>query len=191
MGVRKHGAIEVITGCMFSGKSDVLLKRAERCFYAKLPYHLYKPALDTRDRSAVASRNGGRLEATNVESARVLLDLHPPGEESLSTFIGIDEGQFFESESVEVLPHVVSTLADRGYRVVIAGLNTDHFGDPFVSIANLMALADDVTLLHAICMGCGSLATRTERMVEGGRFVVGSSEYTAKCRSCFVPSPSE
>jgi thymidine kinase len=178
-----HGSIEVVCGSMFSGKTDELIRRLIRSTIAKQKVQVFKPAIDIRYAvEKVASHAGSTYDATPVEKAveiRSKLD-------NDTTVVGIDEAQFFDPEIVVV----VQELAARGVRVIVAGLDTDFRGEPFGSMPMLMAEAEDVLKLHAICMVCGENASRTQRLVNGkpARFddpvvIVGASElYEARCR---------
>jgi thymidine kinase len=178
-----HGSIEVICGSMFSGKTDELIRRLVRATIAKQKVQVFKPAIDVRYAvEKVTSHAGSNFDACPVEKAadiRSKLD----GD---TTVVGIDEAQFFDAEVV----HVAKALADRGVRVLVAGLDTDFRGEPFGPMPVLMSIAEHVTKLHAICMVCGEEASRTQRLVNGSpaRFddpvvIVGASEmYEARCR---------
>lgn len=179
----RPGWIEVIVGCMFSGKTEELIKQMHRAEYARLISQIFKPRLDARySADHVASHNQTLKKATPVESATELLALV----ESHTQVIGIDEGQFFGDDLLQV----ASTLADAGKRVVIAGLDTDWRGRPFGPIPNLMAIAEMVHKQYAICMVCGELANRTQRLVAANEdILVGSTEaYEARCRLHFDPA---
>ncbi len=178
-----HGSIEVICGSMFSGKTDELIRRLVRATIAKQKVQVFKPAIDVRYAvEKVASHTGATFDAVPVEKAaqiRSKLDED-------TTVVGIDEAQFFDPYIVDI----TRELAGRGVRVIVAGLDTDFRGEPFGSMPVLMAEAEDVTKLHAICMVCGDSASRTQRLVNGkpARYndpvvIVGASElYEARCR---------
>jgi len=178
-----HGSIEVICGSMFSGKTDELIRRLVRATIAKQKVQVFKPAIDVRYAvEKVASHTGSTFDAIPVEKAseiRSRLDKD-------TTVVGIDEAQFFDTDVV----NVARELAARGVRVLIAGLDTDFRGEPFGSMPILMAEAEHVSKLHAICMSCGDEASRTQRLVNGkpARYddpvvIVGASElYEARCR---------
>ena len=178
-----HGSIEVVCGSMFSGKTDELIRRLIRSTIAKQKVQVFKPAIDIRYAvEKVASHAGSTYDATPVEKAaeiRSKLD-------NDTTVVGIDEAQFFDPEIVAI----VRELATRGVRVIVAGLDTDFRGEPFGSMPMLMAEAEDVLKLHAICMVCGENASRTQRLVNDkpARYddpvvIVGASElYEARCR---------
>lgn len=178
-----HGSIEVICGSMFSGKTDELIRRLVRATIAKQKVQVFKPAIDIRYAAEkVTSHAGTNFDATPVENAadiRTKLDRD-------TTVVGIDEAQFFDAEVVSV----AQELSERGVRVLVAGLDTDFRGEPFGFIPVLMAKAEHVSKLHAICMVCGDEASRTQRLVNGApaRYddpvvIVGASElYEARCR---------
>lgn len=178
-----HGSIEVVCGSMFSGKTDELIRRLVRATIAKQKVQVFKPAIDIRYAvEKVASHTGSTFDAIPVESSadvRSKLDTD-------TTVVGVDEAQFFDDGIVAV----VQELAARGVRVIVAGLDQDFRGEPFGSMPVLMAEAEDVTKLHAICMVCGGDASRTQRLVNGkpARYdepivIVGASEmYEARCR---------
>ncbi|HEY4666345.1 MAG TPA: thymidine kinase [Anaerolineales bacterium] len=177
------GSIEVITGSMFSGKTDELIRRLRRATIARQQVQVFKPQVDTRFRvDKVTSHAGGHFEATPVGEAGKVPGLLAAG----STVVAFDEAQFFDPAIVEVCRE----LADRGLRVIVAGLDTDFRGDPFGPMPVLMAVAERVDKLQAICMVCGEPATRTQRLIDGRParaadpvIVVGASElYEARCR---------
>ncbi len=178
-----HGTIEVITGSMFSGKTDELIRRLIRARIARQKVQVFKPAIDVRYAvEKVTSHNGSHFEATPIVAASEILQ-HL---QSDTTVIGIDEAQFFDAEIVTV----VEMLAERGLRVIIAGLDMDFRGEPFGPMPLLMAKAERVDKLQAICMVCGEPASRTQRLVNGQPahyddpvVIVGASElYEARCR---------
>jgi thymidine kinase len=177
------GFIEVITGSMFSGKTDELIRRLRRARIARQKIQVFKPAVDTRfSDTKVTSHAGSEFDATPVSSAADI----PLRIDSDTTVVAIDEAQFFEMEIIKV----VHDLADRGIRVLVGGLDTDFRGEPFGPIPILMAQAERVDKVHAICMVCGEEASRTQRLIDGkpAKFddpvvVVGASElYEARCR---------
>jgi thymidine kinase len=182
--MHKVGSIEVICGSMFSGKTDELIRRLRRARIARQKVQVFKPALDTRYvLSKVTSHAGTDFDATPVRGAgEIAAQL-----ESGTTVVAIDEAQFFDDEILPVVQH----LADDGMRVLIAGLDTDFRGEPFGPMPTLMAQAEVIDKLHAICMVCGEPATRTQRLINGkpARYhdpvvVVGASEmYEARCRA--------
>jgi thymidine kinase len=181
----RPGWVEVIVGCMFSGKSEELIKQMHRAEYARQSCQVFKPRIDARySADHVASHNKNLKKANPVETAGQLLALV----ERHTQVVGIDEGQFFGQD----LPEVVSLLADSGKRVVVAGLDTDWRGRPFGPMPALMAIAEVVHKQYAICMVCGEPATRTQRLIAAENdILVGSSEaYEARCRLHFDPELS-
>lgn len=178
-----HGSIEVVCGSMFSGKTDELIRRLVRATIAKQKVQVFKPAIDIRYAiEKVASHTGSTFDAIPVEkAAEILVKLDKD-----TTVVGIDEAQFFDAEVVSI----AQELASRGVRVLVAGLDTDFRGEPFGSMPILMAEAENVAKLNAICMICGDDASRTQRLVNGkpARYddpvvIVGASEmYEARCR---------
>ncbi len=176
----KPGWIEVIVGCMFSGKSEELIKQLRRSELAKLHCQTFKPKIDNRYHDTdVASHNNTTFPSTAVETSQEILNYVGRNID----VVGIDEGQFFDTDISEV----VTKLADSGKRVIIAGLDTDWQGQPFGPIPHLMAIADTIQKQYAICMSCGEPATRTQRLVPASNSIlVGSAEYyEARCRTCF------
>jgi thymidine kinase len=176
------GRIEVITGGMFSGKSEELLRRLRRALIARQTIQVFKPRIDSRHApDRVVTRDRREVEATSVadctELERQLLDD--------VEVVGIDEAQFFD----ETLPAIVTRLADRGVRVVIAGLDQDYRRQPFGPMPQLMALAEHVDKVHAVCVQCGATAHYSQRFAGGGEQVqVGDDEsYEARCRNCYEP----
>jgi thymidine kinase len=177
-----QGWIEVIVGCMFSGKSEELIRRLRRAQIARQRVQTFKPTIDTRfSAQDIVSHSEMRIESAVVANSRMLLDKVEPDTE----VIGIDEGQFFDLE----LPMVCNTLADRGKRVIVAGLDQDYLGKPFEPMPQLLAIAEYITKTHAICMVCGNPASHTQRLVPSGdRVLLGAQGlYEARCRACFVP----
>jgi thymidine kinase len=178
-----QGSIEVVCGSMFSGKTDELIRRLVRATIAKQKVQVFKPAIDIRYAlEKVTSHAGSNFDAIPVEKAadiRTKLDQN-------ATVVAIDEAQFFDAEVVDV----AQELASQGVRVLVAGLDTDFRGEPFGPMPILMSMAEEVDKLHAICMVCGSEASRTQRLVNGkpARYdepivIVGASElYEARCR---------
>lgn len=181
----KHdvGSLEVICGSMFCGKTEELIRRLRRARIAKQQVQVFKPVIDNRyDHMKVTSHSGLDVDAFPVASSAEIFEKLGPG----TTVVGIDEAQFFD----EAIVDVVEELADRGLRVIVTGLDTDFRGEPFGCMPELMARAETVDKLHAICMVCGEDATRTQRLVNGkpAHFhdpivVVGAQElYEARCR---------
>lgn len=179
------GWIEVICGSMFSGKTEELIRRLRRAVIARQKVQVFKPALDDRYvLEKVASHNGLHWEAIPVESAGVISDVI----DSDTTVVAIDEAQFFDW----TIADTCSRLADQGVRVIVAGLDMDFRGEPFGPMPLLMAQAERVDKLQAICVVCGSPASRTQRLIDGQPawhddpvIMVGASEvYEARCRHC-------
>jgi thymidine kinase len=176
------GWIEVIAGSMFSGKSEELIRRLRRARIARQKVQVFKPRIDTRySHDHIVSHSEMRHESSTVETARELLSKVEKGTE----VVGIDEGQFFDKELVDV----VNELAYRGVRVIIAGLDQDYTGKPFEPMPQLLAIAEYITKTHAICVRCGQPANYSQRIVDvEDRVVVGAANaYEARCRRCFVP----
>lgn len=174
-----HGRIEVICGSMFSGKTEELIRRLKRAKIARQRVEIYKPAIDTRySDEEVVSHDANSVESTPVDSAQSILLLA-----SEAQVVGIDEAQFFD----EALIDVVSELADMGKRIIIAGLDMDYQGIPFGPMPALMAIAEDVTKVHAICLHCGNPAQVSHRIVKNGnRVLLGEKdEYEPLCRNCY------
>ena len=177
-----QGWIEVIVGSMFSGKSEELIRRLRRARIARQKVQIFKPSIDTRySEDQIVSHGEMRIESRAVEGSRQLLDAIEPDTE----VIGIDEGQFFDQD----LPAICSALADRGMRVIVAGLDQDYLGKPFEPMPQLLAIAEYITKTHAICMVCGNPANHTQRLVSSeDRVLLGAQGmYEARCRRCFDP----
>lgn len=177
------GWIEVITGSMFSGKSEELIRRLRRAQIARLKVQSFKPAIDLRySEEHIVSHSEMKLASQLVGSTREILEAVAADTE----VVGIDEGQFFDSDLVGV----ANQLAAQGKRVIIAGLDMDYLGRPFEPMPLLLAVAEDITKTRAICMQCGSPATYTQRLIASReRVVVGASDaYEARCRACFDPN---
>lgn len=172
---------------MFSGKTEELLRRLKRARLARLPVVVFKPKLDQRyDAVKVVTHEGDGVSAIPVASAAELLaELPPLAEGGRLPVVGIDEVQFFD----EAIVAACQELASRGMRVVCAGLDQDYRGLPFGPMPALMAIAEYVTKLHAVCSRCGGEASRSQRLVsqEGQLFVGGAATYEARCRQCFEP----
>lgn len=180
------GWIEVITGSMFSGKSEELIRRVRRVQIARQRVQLFKPRVDDRyDTAHIVSHSEMRLPSLPVGSAQEILACVEPETE----VVAIDEGQFFDLTLVDV----VNALADRGLRVIVAGLDQDYRGRPFDPMPQLLAVAEYVDKTLAICMRCGAPANRSQRTVAVAERVVvgGAHEYEARCRRCFEPPRSE
>jgi thymidine kinase len=180
------GWIEVICGSMFSGKTEELIRRVKRAVYGKQVVQVFKPKLDNRyDESQVVSHSQLKLTSIPIERAEeIFLHLSPK-----TQVVGIDEVQFFGAEVVAVC----EALANRGLRVIAAGLDQDYQGRPFEPMPQLLAIAEYVTKQLAICVVCGNPANRTQRIVSGAeRVMVGAADaYEARCRRCHVPKPAE
>jgi len=179
----RTGSIEVITGSMFSGKTDELIRRLRRARIARQAVQVFKPAIDARYQiDKVTSHAGGEFEATPVAQAQDIRERLQPD----TTVVAIDEAQFFEDSIVPV----VQGLAESGVRVIVAGLDSDFRGEAFGPMPVLLAVAERVEKLQAICMLCGEPASRTQRLIDGVPahvedpvIVVGASElYEARCR---------
>jgi thymidine kinase len=181
------GAIEVIVGSMFSGKSEELIRRVRRAQIARQAVQIFKPRVDARFADDhIVSHSEMKMPSEVVDTARQIEERVRPETE----VVGIDEGQFFDKELVEV----ASRLADRGVRVLVAGLDQDYMGRPFEPMPQLMAVAEYVTKTLAICMRCGAPANRSQRLVAARDRVVvgGAQQYEARCRHCFQPGgPAE
>jgi thymidine kinase len=187
------GWIEMVCGSMFSGKTEELIRRVRRARIAKQKVQVFKPALDDRYHTErVLSHNGLHWEAIPVGNAREILDRLEPD----TTVVAVDEVQFFDWE----ISRVCNELAQRGLRIIIAGLDMDFRGEPFGPMPLLMAEAEEVTKLQAICVVCGAPASRTQRLIDGRPaafddpiiLVGGSESYEARCRSCHqVPGKPE
>ena len=179
-----NGWIEVVTGSMFSGKTEELLRRIRRATIAKQHVQVFKPKLDHRyGTNKVTSHAGANFTATPVENSAEILETL----DSETTVVAVDEAQFFDAE----LTKVCTILADKGIRVIVAGLDQDFRGAPFGPMPIILSLAEQVSKLHAICVVCGKDASRTQRMIDGRpayfeepTVVVGGSEsYEARCRT--------
>lgn len=179
----KIGKIEVVTGCMFSGKSEELIRRIKRAKIARQKVQVFKPSIDTRYSVVeVVSHAGEKVEALPVSSTKELLERI----EEDTEVIGIDEAQFFDAEIVDAL----RKIAKSGKRVIVAGLDMDFRGEPFGPMPYIMAIADEVLKLHAICTVCGEDATMTQRLINGEPasyndpvIMIGASEsYEARCK---------
>ena len=180
-----EGWIEVVCGSMFSGKTEELIRRLRRAQIAKQKIQVFKPVIDDRyGMQRITSHNGLYVEALPVEDASSILDLVEPD----TTVVAVDEVQFFDWE----ISRVCEELAGRGIRVIVAGLDMDFRAEPFGPMPVLMAEAEEVTKLQAICVVCGHPASRTQRLIDGQPasyddpvIMVGASEvYEARCRRC-------
>ncbi len=176
---QKTGWIEVICGSMFSGKTEELIRRIRRAEYAKQKVLVFKPVIDNRyDADSIVSHSQMKAPSICITDPQEIYQ-HLSDDVQI---IAVDEAQFFPPNIVEV----VNVLADRGYRVIVAGLDQDYRGEPFGSIPQLMAVAEYVTKNLAICVKCGNPANRTQRTIhQDGQILVGSTEaYEARCRNC-------
>lgn len=181
-----NGSIEVVVGSMFSGKTEELIRRMKRAVIARQRVQIFKPQIDNRySQENIHSHSDQKLQATVVQTAEEILNLI----KDTTRVVGIDEGQFFGEEIVMV----AQTLANRGIRVIVAGLDTDWKGDPFHPMPELMAVAESVTKQHAVCMSCGGVASRTQRLIRSEEAVLvgASGAYEARCRQCFDPHLEE
>jgi len=176
----KTGWIEVVCGSMFSGKTEELIRRLKRAKIANLKVEIFKPQIDTRyHESQVVSHDSNSIMSTPVSSSQNILLLSNEVQ-----VVGIDEAQFFD----DGLPDVCEQLANKGIRVIIAGLDMDFLGRPFGPIPSLLAKAEYITKVHAICVRCGALANHSYRLVESDtKVLLGEKEsYEPRCRECFV-----
>lgn len=176
---QRSGWIEVITGAMFSGKTEELIRRLKRAKIANQRVEIFKPALDTRyDEAKVVSHDANFILSAPVEHSSELLEKT----EGVNV-VGIDEAQFFDM----ALPDVCQNLALRGIRIIVAGLDMDFRGKPFGPVPNLLAVAEYITKVHAICAHCGNLATHSYRLSsEEGTVILGEKDrYEPRCRTCY------
>ena len=177
---KKSGSVEVICGSMFSGKTEELIRRMKRAQFAKQKIIIYKPAIDVRySVKEVVSHDAHKIPSTPINDAKLMLKAI----EDKVEVVGIDEAQFFDSSLLEV----VTELANNGIRVIAAGLDTDFLGKPFGPIPALMAIAEDVQKVHAICVKCGSPAQHSHRLSRSSQLVVlGEKDiYEPLCRHCY------
>jgi len=177
-----HGWIEVVVGSMFSGKTEELIRRLRRAQIARQKVQIFKPRLDDRFGDGhITSHSEMRIPSREIATSAELLALVEP----VTEVVGVDEGQFFDLE----LPAVCSALADRGKRVIVAGLDQDYLGKPFEPMPQLLAIAEYITKTLAICVVCGNPANHTQRLVASSeRVLVGAQgTYEARCRQCFDP----
>jgi thymidine kinase len=180
---QKAGWIEVITGSMFSGKSEELIRRLRRAQIARQKVQIFKPTFDNRfSDHHIVSHSDMRMASENVANSRALLAQVKDDAE----VVGIDEGQFFDAD----LPEVCNELANKGKRVIVAGLDQDYLGKPFEPMPHLLAIAEYITKTLAICVVCGNPANHTQRLVASqDRVLVGAQgTYEARCRGCFDPA---
>ena len=182
---RRRGRIEVVCGSMFSGKTEELIRRMKRATFARQKVEIFKPSIDTRySEEDVVSHDQQHIPSTPVDSSAALLLL--AGDIDV---VGIDEAQFFDQGLVAVC----NELANRGVRVIVAGLDMDFKGEPFGPMPALCAVADDVTKVHAICVKCGALAYLSHRLVSNDRRVLlgEKDEYEPLCRECYRQAEGE
>lgn len=182
---QRKGWVEVICGSMFSGKTEELIRRLRRAEFAKQRIEIFKPGVDTRyDAVDVVSHDKSTIRSTPVPNSSNLLLLA-----SDIDVVGIDEAQFFD----DGLPFVCEQLADQGIRVIVAGLDMDFQGRPFGPMPQLLAIAEFVTKVHAICMHCGELATFSHRTHASKELVLlgETDSYVPLCRACFVAARAE
>ncbi len=176
------GWIEVIAGCMFSGKTEELIRRLRRAKIAKQSVKVFKPVIDNRySKDEIVSHSEQSLPSVIVKEPEEILELAKDAQ-----VVGIDEAQFFSNDLVDV----VNKLADDGKRVIIAGLDQDYAGKPFEPIPQLLAIAEYITKTLAICVVCGNPADRTQRTIKSeDRVLVGATDsYEARCRKChYIP----
>lgn len=185
MEMMRRGRIEVVCGSMFSGKTEELIRRLKRAKFARQKVEIFKPALDTRySEVEVVSHDSNHIISTPIESSASMLLLADDVD-----VVGIDEAQFFDADLV----NVCEELARRGTRVIIAGLDMDFKCQPFGPMPALMAIADEVTKVHAICVRCGNLAYVSHRLVEGDKQVLlgEKAEYEPLCRECYLEALKE
>ncbi len=176
---KRSGCIEVICGSMFSGKTEELIRRLKRAQFANLKIAIFKPTIDIRYSDVeVVSHDLDSIKSTPISDPKHMLEI--PSDIDV---VGIDEAQFFNDELIDVC----QTLANRGVRVIIAGLDTDYLGKPFGPMPALMAIAEDVRKVHAICVKCGDLANHSHRLSKSDDLVVlGEKDvYEPLCRRCY------
>ena len=181
----RRGRVEVVCGSMFSGKTEELIRRMRRAKFARQKVEIFKPAIDVRySEEDVVSHDQKHIQSTPIDSSASILLLA-----SDIDVVGIDEAQFFDMGIVDVC----NELANRGVRVIVAGLDMDFKGVPFGPMPALCAIADDVTKVHAICVNCGSLAYVSHRKVESDqRVLLGeTTEYEPLCRECYQKAIKE
>ncbi|NWF90242.1 MAG: thymidine kinase [Ignavibacteriaceae bacterium] len=182
---KETGWIEVIAGCMFSGKTEELIRRLRRAQIAKQKVKIFKPKIDVRySNNSIVSHSEQSLPSLLVEDAKEILSLSEDAQ-----VVGIDEAQFFSSDLISVC----NQLADKGKRVIVAGLDQDYKGIPFEPMPQLLAIAEYITKTLAICVACGNPADKTQRKTASEeRVIVGAADiYEARCRKChYIPKES-
>jgi len=174
----RRGWIEVICGSMFSGKTEELIRRLKRVEIAHLKAEIFKPAFDTRyDERKIVSHDENKIHSTPIDNSHTILLLAQDVD-----VVGIDEAQFFDDQ----IPAVCEALALKGMRVIVAGLDMDYQGKPFGQMPNLLAIADYITKLHAICVVCGNIANVSYRKINTGpQVLLGEKDiYEPRCRVC-------
>lgn len=174
----KRGWIEVVCGSMFSGKTEELIRRLKRAKIANLKVEIFKPAIDVRyDEVQVVSHDSNSIHSTPVDNSQKILLLADD-----TQVVGIDEAQFFDTGII----NVCETLAAKGIRVIVAGLDMDYLGKPFGPMPHLLAIADYITKLHAICVKCGNIASISYRKTsQEGQVLLGEKDiYEPRCRKC-------
>ncbi len=179
---RATGTVEVVCGPMFSGKTEELIRRLRLARIAKQRIQIFKPVIDNRyENEYITSHAEQKFLCTPIQDAKIILEQL----QDSTRVVGIDEAQFFSLNLIEVC----EKLANRGLRVIAAGLDQDYLGKPFGPMPQLLAIADDLLKLKAVCMVCGGEATKSQRITKDkGQVVVGASEYyEARCRTCFDP----
>lgn len=180
---KETGWIEVITGCMFSGKTEELIRRLRRAKIAKQKVVIFKPNIDTRySNNSIVSHSEQSLPSILIKDVKEILDLIEDAQ-----VIGIDEAQFFSSDLIDVC----NKLADNGKRVIVAGLDMDYKGTPFEPMPQILSVAEYITKSLAICVECGNPADRTQRKTSSSeRVIVGAADvYEARCRKChYIPT---
>ncbi|MEB2297026.1 MAG: thymidine kinase [Ignavibacteria bacterium] len=180
------GWIEVITGCMFSGKTEELIRRLRRAQIAKQNVKIFKPKIDSRySQESIVSHNDQSLPSILIDDIDEILKYSDDAQ-----VIGIDEAQFFN----ESILRICNLLASKGKRVIVAGLDQDYTGKPFEPMPQLLAIAEYITKQHAICVVCGNPADKTQRKIaESERVIVGAADiYEARCRKChYIPKEEE
>ncbi|RFM28668.1 thymidine kinase [Deminuibacter soli] len=181
----RRGWIEVVCGSMFSGKTEELIRRLKRARIAHLKVEIFKPSIDVRyDETQVVSHDANSIQSTPVDNSQTILLLAQDVD-----VVGIDEAQFFDNEIL----HVCETLAVKGVRVIVAGLDMDFAGKPFGPMPGLLAIADYITKLHAICVRCGNIATMSYRKTkQNSQVLLGEKEtYEPRCRTCYHEGENE
>ncbi|HEY4119269.1 MAG TPA: thymidine kinase [Byssovorax sp.] len=177
-----RGSLEVICGSMFSGKTEELIRRVKRAVLARQRVQAFKPRIDDRyDKARIVSHGAVSVDAVAVSTSAALEERV----EDETSVVAIDEAQFFDVGIVDACER----LANRGLRVIVAGLDQDYLGRPFAPMPDLMAIAEEVTKVHAVCTVCGAAASRSQRLAPAITTVLvgGAESYEARCRSCFEP----